>query len=74
MVAGCHFLRRVVRPCRLWLALRRGVTGKQSDQDRADVVLFTSAQQLEHLLEEGPELYKTFRAKKDGCIKVIMKP
>jgi threonine dehydrogenase-like Zn-dependent dehydrogenase len=25
-------------------------------------------------LEEGPELYKTFRAKQDGCIKVIMKP
>jgi threonine dehydrogenase-like Zn-dependent dehydrogenase len=25
-------------------------------------------------LEEGPELYKTFRAKEDGCIKVVMKP
>jgi threonine dehydrogenase-like Zn-dependent dehydrogenase len=25
-------------------------------------------------LEEGPELYKTFRAKKDGCIKVVIKP
>ena len=25
-------------------------------------------------LEEGPELYKTFRAKQDGCIKVVMKP
>jgi threonine dehydrogenase-like Zn-dependent dehydrogenase len=25
-------------------------------------------------LEEGPELYKTFRAKDDGCIKVVMKP
>jgi hypothetical protein len=25
-------------------------------------------------LEEGPELYKTFRDKKDGCIKVVMKP
>src|SRR3954452_22871845 len=25
-------------------------------------------------LEQGPELYKTFRAKKDGCIKVVMKP
>ena len=23
-------------------------------------------------LEEGPELYKTFRAKQDGCIKVVM--
>jgi threonine dehydrogenase-like Zn-dependent dehydrogenase len=25
-------------------------------------------------LENGPELYKTFRDKKDGCIKVVMKP
>jgi threonine dehydrogenase-like Zn-dependent dehydrogenase len=25
-------------------------------------------------LEEGPELYKTFRSKQDGCIKVVMKP
>ncbi|HUC11036.1 MAG TPA: hypothetical protein VL985_11515 [Stellaceae bacterium] len=25
-------------------------------------------------LKEGPELYKTFRDKKDGCIKVVMKP
>ncbi|GBQ79666.1 putative alcohol/aldehyde dehydrogenase [Gluconacetobacter johannae DSM 13595] len=25
-------------------------------------------------LEEGPELYKTFRDKRDGCIKVVMKP
>jgi threonine dehydrogenase-like Zn-dependent dehydrogenase len=25
-------------------------------------------------LEEGPELYKTFRDKKDGCTKVVMKP
>ncbi len=25
-------------------------------------------------LEQGPELYKTFRAKDDGCIKVVMKP
>jgi threonine dehydrogenase-like Zn-dependent dehydrogenase len=25
-------------------------------------------------LEEGPELYKAFRDKKDGCIKVVMKP
>lgn len=25
-------------------------------------------------LEEGPELYKTFRDKKDGCIKVFLKP
>ncbi|MFH5926097.1 zinc-dependent alcohol dehydrogenase [Roseomonas xinghualingensis] len=25
-------------------------------------------------LEDGPDLYKTFRDKKDGCIKVILKP
>ena len=25
-------------------------------------------------LEEAPEAYKTFRDKKDGCIKVVLKP
>lgn len=25
-------------------------------------------------LESGPELYKTFRAKQDGCVKVVLKP
>jgi len=25
-------------------------------------------------LEEGPELYQTFRDKEDGCIKVVLKP
>ncbi len=25
-------------------------------------------------LEDGPKLYETFRAKQDGCIKVVMKP
>lgn len=25
-------------------------------------------------LDQGPELYKTFRDKKDGCIKVVLKP
>jgi threonine dehydrogenase-like Zn-dependent dehydrogenase len=25
-------------------------------------------------LAQGPELYKTFRDKQDGCIKVVMKP
>ena len=25
-------------------------------------------------LEQGPEMYKTFRDKKDGCIKVVMRP
>ncbi len=26
------------------------------------------------ILEEGPEMYKTFRDKHDGCIKVVLKP
>jgi threonine dehydrogenase-like Zn-dependent dehydrogenase len=25
-------------------------------------------------LERGPDMYKTFRDKEDGCIKVILKP
>jgi threonine dehydrogenase-like Zn-dependent dehydrogenase len=25
-------------------------------------------------LEEGPDLYKTFRDRKDGCVKVVLKP
>jgi threonine dehydrogenase-like Zn-dependent dehydrogenase len=25
-------------------------------------------------LEQGPEMYKTFRDKLDGCIKVVLKP
>jgi threonine dehydrogenase-like Zn-dependent dehydrogenase len=25
-------------------------------------------------LEDGPELYKSFRDKEDGCIKVVMRP
>jgi threonine dehydrogenase-like Zn-dependent dehydrogenase len=25
-------------------------------------------------LEQGPEFYKTFRDKQDGCIKVVLKP
>jgi len=25
-------------------------------------------------LEDGPEMYKTFRDKTDGCIKVVMRP
>lgn len=25
-------------------------------------------------LDQGPEMYKTFRAKEDGCIKVVLKP
>lgn len=25
-------------------------------------------------LEEGPDLYKTFRDQQDGCVKVVLKP
>ena len=25
-------------------------------------------------IEEGPAMYKTFRDKKDGCVKVVLKP
>jgi threonine dehydrogenase-like Zn-dependent dehydrogenase len=25
-------------------------------------------------LDQGPELYKTFRNKEDGCIKVVLRP
>jgi len=25
-------------------------------------------------LDQAPEMYKTFRQKEDGCIKVVMKP
>jgi threonine dehydrogenase-like Zn-dependent dehydrogenase len=25
-------------------------------------------------LEQGPEMYRTFRDKQDGCIKVVLKP
>jgi threonine dehydrogenase-like Zn-dependent dehydrogenase len=25
-------------------------------------------------LEEGPQMYQTFREKQDGCIKVVLKP
>ena len=25
-------------------------------------------------LDEGPQMYKTFREKEDGCIKVVLKP
>jgi threonine dehydrogenase-like Zn-dependent dehydrogenase len=25
-------------------------------------------------LEDGPAMYETFREKRDGCIKVVMKP
>jgi threonine dehydrogenase-like Zn-dependent dehydrogenase len=25
-------------------------------------------------LDDGPEMYKTFRDKEDGCIKVVLKP
>jgi threonine dehydrogenase-like Zn-dependent dehydrogenase len=25
-------------------------------------------------LEDGPDLYKKFRAKEDGCVKVVLEP
>ncbi len=25
-------------------------------------------------LEQGPDMYKTFRDKEDGCVKVVLKP
>ena len=45
--------------------LRRIVEG---EIDPSFVVTHTAA------LEEGPALYKTFRDKEDGCVKVVLKP
>jgi threonine dehydrogenase-like Zn-dependent dehydrogenase len=45
--------------------LRRIVEG---DIDPSFVVTHTAS------LERGPDLYKTFRDKEDGCIKVVLKP
>jgi threonine dehydrogenase-like Zn-dependent dehydrogenase len=45
--------------------LRRIVEG---EIDPSFVVTHTSS------LEEGPALYKTFRDKEDGCVKVVLKP
>jgi threonine dehydrogenase-like Zn-dependent dehydrogenase len=45
--------------------LERVVAG---DIDPSFVVTHTAP------LEEGPDLYKTFRDKKDGAIKVVLKP
>ena len=45
--------------------LRRIVDG---DIDPSFVVTHTAS------LEQGPDLYKTFRDKEDGCIKVVLKP
>jgi threonine dehydrogenase-like Zn-dependent dehydrogenase len=36
--------------------------------DPTDVITHTVS------LAEGPEMYKTFREKHDGCIKVVLKP
>jgi threonine dehydrogenase-like Zn-dependent dehydrogenase len=41
---------------------------EEGDIDPSFVITHTAT------LDEGPELYKTFRDKKDGCIKVVMKP
>jgi threonine dehydrogenase-like Zn-dependent dehydrogenase len=45
--------------------LRRIVEG---EIDPSFVVTHTAS------LEQGPELYKTFRDKEDGCVKVVLKP
>jgi threonine dehydrogenase-like Zn-dependent dehydrogenase len=45
--------------------LRRIVEG---EIDPSFVVTHSAA------LEQGPDLYKTFRDKEDGCIKVVLKP
>jgi len=45
--------------------LRRIVEG---EIDPSFVVTHTAA------LEDGPDLYRTFRDKEDGCIKVVLKP
>ena len=39
-------------------------------------VLFIANGLIHHTvgLEDGPAMYKTFRDKEDGCIKVVMKP
>ncbi len=41
---------------------------EQGDIDPTVVITHRAA------LEQGPELYKTFRAKDDGCIKVVLRP
>ena len=41
---------------------------EKGEIDPSFVITHTAA------LEEGPELYKKFRDKEDGCIKVVMKP
>jgi threonine dehydrogenase-like Zn-dependent dehydrogenase len=41
---------------------------EQGQIDPAFVVTHTGG------LEEGPSMYKTFRDKEDGCIKVVLKP
>ena len=41
---------------------------QKGDFDPSFVITHTAS------LEEGPALYKTFNDKKDGCIKVVLKP
>ena len=41
---------------------------ERGEIDLSFVITHTAA------LEEGPQLYRTFRAKEDGCIKVVLKP
>jgi threonine dehydrogenase-like Zn-dependent dehydrogenase len=45
--------------------LRRIVEG---EIDPSFVVTHTAS------LDQGPDLYKTFRDKEDGCVKVVLKP
>jgi len=43
-------------------------TIEEGDIDPSFVITHTAT------LDQGPDLYKTFRDKKDGCIKVVLKP
>jgi threonine dehydrogenase-like Zn-dependent dehydrogenase len=45
--------------------LRRIVEG---EIDPSFVITHTAS------LDQGPDLYKTFRDKEDGCVKVVLKP
>jgi threonine dehydrogenase-like Zn-dependent dehydrogenase len=67
-------------------AINRGLTFRMA-QTPVQRYLRTLLERIEHgdidpsfvithtaPLEKGPELYRTFRDKKDGCIKVVLKP
>ncbi len=40
--------------------------------DRRPLTVFPDHRRI--VIEDGPEAYKTFRDKKDGCIKVVIRP